>query len=202
MSLKDCLLSAVDQGAISREEATFLSDEFDNRFAQSRLSLGDTQAAADARATLEKALRGAAIEKKRRADLTEAARLNVLGRLTGEATRDGRADAFSAAMGLLSHYGFGPDRVYAAAPRQSLRPATPRWPISCLPCVVAAFSVADPTRRWKSTWSRKCTAKPLATPRQRSWRARCASLRGSAPALQRRRRRHRQARQLGHAAHA
>jgi hypothetical protein len=106
MSLKDCLLSAVDQGAISREEASFLSDEFDNRFAQSRLSLGDTQAAADARATLEKALRGAAIEKKRRADLTEAARLNVLGRLTGEATRDGRADAFSAAMGLLSHYGF------------------------------------------------------------------------------------------------
>lgn len=106
MSLKDCLLSAVEQGAISREEASFLGDEFENRFAQARLSLGDTQAAADARATLEKALRGAAIEKKRRADLTEAARLNVLERLTGEETRAGGTDPYSAAMGLLSHYGF------------------------------------------------------------------------------------------------
>ena len=89
MSLRDCLVSAVDQGAITNAEATALLDEFDARFAQNRAALGDTVAAAQARKDLEAALRAQAIEKRRRANLTEAARKRVKGRLLDHRTAKG-----------------------------------------------------------------------------------------------------------------
>ncbi|OBQ59570.1 hypothetical protein EFV37_22180 [Mesorhizobium loti] len=106
MGLKDCLISAVEQKAITREEASFLSDEFDQRFAQHRLSMGDDLAKAKARKDLEIQLKAEAAEARRRADLTEARRLGVKGYLQGYRGRDGKANVFEAAMGLLSHYGF------------------------------------------------------------------------------------------------
>lgn len=106
MGLKDCLISAVDQKAISKEEAAFLADEFDQRFAQNRLAMGDDLAKAKARKDLEAALRAQAIEKKRKADLTEARRLGVKGYLQGYRDRNGNPNVYEAAMGLLSHYGF------------------------------------------------------------------------------------------------
>ncbi|RWN78079.1 MAG: hypothetical protein EOS02_09980 [Mesorhizobium sp.] len=106
MGLKDCLISAVKQKAITREEASFLADEFEERFAQNRLSMGDDLAKAKARQELETQLRAEAAEARRRADLMEARRLGVKGFLQDYRGRDGKANVFEAAMALLSHYGF------------------------------------------------------------------------------------------------
>ena len=106
MGLKDCLISAVEQKAITREEASFLADEFDERFAQHRLSMGDDLAKARARKDLEIQLKAEAAEARRRADLVEARRLGVKGTLQDYRGRDGKANVYEAAMGLLSHYGF------------------------------------------------------------------------------------------------
>lgn len=101
MAIKDCLISAADQGAITREEAQALADLFDETFAQGRLAMGDAPARAKAKEQLEKVLRTEAIEKRRQADLTEAARLTLKTRLL--ASTDG---AFKWAKAVLSHYGF------------------------------------------------------------------------------------------------
>ncbi|RWN47185.1 MAG: hypothetical protein EOS03_12570 [Mesorhizobium sp.] len=106
MGLKDCLISAVEQKAITREEASFLADEFDQRFGQHRLSMGDDLAKARARQDLEMQLKAEAAEARRRADLTEARRLGVKGYLQDYRGRDGKANVYEAAMALLSHYGF------------------------------------------------------------------------------------------------
>ncbi|ESY10489.1 MULTISPECIES: hypothetical protein [unclassified Mesorhizobium] len=106
MGLKDCLISAVEQKAITREEASFLADEFEERFGQHRLSMGDDLAKAKARKDLEIQLKAEAAEARRRADLTEARRLGVKGFLQGYRGRDGKANVFEGAMALLSHYGF------------------------------------------------------------------------------------------------
>ena len=101
MAIKDCLISAAEQGAITREEAQAMSDLFDENFAQSRLAMGDAPAFAKAKEQLEKVLRSEAIEKRRHADLTEAARLTLKTRLVNS---DG--GAFKWAKAVLSHYGF------------------------------------------------------------------------------------------------
>ncbi|WP_057465816.1 hypothetical protein [Pseudovibrio sp. POLY-S9] len=106
MPFKECLISAVDQGVISREEAQHLSDEFDTRFAEARLALGDDQASQAAREALEKELRMQAIEKKRRARLSESARQRLKQDLQGYRNKKGERDVYEAAMGVLSHYGY------------------------------------------------------------------------------------------------
>ena len=102
MGIKDCLISAHEQGAITREEAQSLADLFDENFAQNRLAMGDAAALAKSKMKVEEALRADAIEKRRRADLTEAARLTLKTRL--QASTDG---ALNWATGTLSHYGLG-----------------------------------------------------------------------------------------------
>lgn len=106
MGLKDCLISAREQGAITREEEKFLGDEFDSRFAQLRNGMSEDQARAKARQQLEAALRAQAIEKKRRADLMEARRIGIKGYLQGYRDRDGNPNVYEGAMALLSHYGY------------------------------------------------------------------------------------------------
>lgn len=106
MGLKDCLISAADQGEITREEAAFLADEFDRKFAQERLRMGDDVAAATARKKLEDELRARGREKRRLADLTEARRLGLKRYLQTYRDRDGKPNVYEGAMALLSHYGF------------------------------------------------------------------------------------------------
>jgi len=106
MGLKDCLVSAREQGEITRAEEKFLADEFDARFAQLRNGMSEEQARSTARKNLEAALRAQAIEKKRRADLTEARRIGIKRYLQGYRDRDGSANVYQGAMALLSHYGF------------------------------------------------------------------------------------------------
>lgn len=106
MGLKDCLISAVGQGAITKKEASALADEFDQRFAQLRNGMSEDLAKAKARKDMEAALVAEAAEKRRRANLTEARRLGIKGNLQGYRDRAGNANVFEGAMGLLSHYGF------------------------------------------------------------------------------------------------
>lgn len=106
MSIRDCLLSAVDQGAITREEASDLAARFDDLHAQAALSLGDGPARAAAKEALERELRFEAAEKRRRVLLTDAARSRNAEYLQGFRDEKGRPDVFGAALNLLENYGY------------------------------------------------------------------------------------------------
>ncbi len=106
MGLKDCLISAAEQGEISREEAAALSDDFDTRFAQLRNGMSEDAARSRAREDLAAAMQAEAKEKRRRADLTEARRIGIKGFLQGYRDRQGKPNVYEGAMALLSHYGF------------------------------------------------------------------------------------------------
>lgn len=106
MAFRDCLLSAVEQGAISREEADRLQAHFDEEFAQARMSLGDEAASAAARGRMEKALRAEAIENRRVVLLQDAAQDRIAGYLAGFRNIKGRPDVFAGAINLLENFGY------------------------------------------------------------------------------------------------
>lgn len=106
MAFLECLLSAVEQNVITREEAQSLSSEFDKRFAETRMSMGDDAAANAAKDALEKELRIQAIEQKRRAVLTKEAANRIKGEVLNYRDANGNSNVYEAAMGLLSHYGY------------------------------------------------------------------------------------------------
>jgi hypothetical protein len=106
MAFRDCLLSAVEQGAITRDEADRLQQAFDDEFAQARLALGDDAAGAAARANLETQLRAEAIETRRRVLLQESAQSRIGGYLQSFRDIKGKADVFGAVLNLIEHHGF------------------------------------------------------------------------------------------------
>lgn len=106
MGFRDCLISAVEQGAITREEAEALAARFDDDYAQLRLSLGDEAAAAAARAKLEKELRAEGFEQRRRVLLTDAAQDRVAEYLSEFRNVKGKADVFEGVLNLIEHYGY------------------------------------------------------------------------------------------------
>lgn len=106
MSFRDCLLSAVEQGALTRDEAQALQNRFDDEFAQARLSLGDDAAAAAAKAKLEKDLRAEGIEQRRRVLLQDAAQDRIAEYLSGYRDIKGNADIFDGVLNLIENYGF------------------------------------------------------------------------------------------------
>lgn len=106
MSFRDCLISAVDQGAISREEAAELQRRFDAEFAQARLSLGDDAAAAAAKSRLEAELRAEGIETRRRVLLQDAAQDRLAEYVGGYRGLDGKPDIFAAVLNLIENHGF------------------------------------------------------------------------------------------------
>jgi hypothetical protein len=106
MSFRDCLISAVDQGAISREEAAELQRRFDAEFAQARLSLGDEAAAAAAKSRLEAGLRAEGIEARRRVLLQDAAQDRLAEYVGSYRGLDGRPDIFEAVLNLIENHGF------------------------------------------------------------------------------------------------
>lgn len=105
-SFRDCLTSAVDQGAITKDEAADLARRFQTEFAQARLSLGDDAAAAAAKAKLEKELRAEAIERRRRVLLQDAAQDRLAEYVAGYRGLDGKADVFGAVLNLIENHGF------------------------------------------------------------------------------------------------
>jgi hypothetical protein len=100
MGIRECLVSAAEQGAISRAEAQALLEMYEEQFAQTRLAMGDAPARAKARTDLEARLRGEAAERRRLADLTEAKRLTLLERKAKLPD-----DPMSWGTGALSAYG-------------------------------------------------------------------------------------------------
>lgn len=105
-TFRECLLAAVEQGAISRQEADELARDFDKRRAQLKLSLGDDAAAAAAKDAIEKDLRAAAFEARRTALLADAAHGRLKGYLTEYRGLDGKPDVFGAVLNLFEHYGY------------------------------------------------------------------------------------------------
>jgi hypothetical protein len=106
MSFRDCLIAAVDQGAISKEEAEKLQSRFDAEFAQARLSLGDDAAAGAAKAKLEADLRAEGIEARRHVLLQDAAQDRLAEYVAGYRGLDGKADAFGAVLNLIENHGY------------------------------------------------------------------------------------------------
>lgn len=106
MAFRDCLISAVEQGAITREEADRLQSAFDDEYAQARLDLGDAAGAASARERIEKQLRAEAIEKRRRVLLQDAAQDRIAEYLQGFRDLDGKPDVYGATLNLLENFGF------------------------------------------------------------------------------------------------
>lgn len=107
MGFRDCLISAVNQGAITRAEADELGRQFDERFAQARLELGDGAAERAAREGLERELRAEAIERRRRALLQDQASRKNDAYVQSYRNVQGQADALDAVLNLLEHYGTG-----------------------------------------------------------------------------------------------
>ena len=106
MSFRDCLISAVEQGAISREEAAELQRRFDAEFAQARLSLGDDAAAAAAKSRLEAELRAEGIEARRRVLLQDAAQDRLAEYVGSYRGLDGKPDIFAAVLNLIENHGY------------------------------------------------------------------------------------------------
>lgn len=106
MGIRECLANAVETGDITREEAAALQGDFEARFAQKRLELGDDAAGIAARDELAAELRAQAIEKRRRAVLTEKARLRLKDRILGYRDENGKPNVYEAALQVLSHYGY------------------------------------------------------------------------------------------------
>lgn len=106
-TFNECLASAVEQGAISKDEAGDLGRRFEEIRAQKRLELGDGPADAAAKEALEKTLRIEAAEQKRQVLLTAAAKQNVASYITGFRTPDGKADIFEATLNLFENFGGG-----------------------------------------------------------------------------------------------
>jgi hypothetical protein len=106
-TFNECLVSAIEQGTISREEAGDLARRFEEIRSQKRLELGDGPASAAAKDALEKQLRVEAAEQRRQVLLTEAAKQNVAGYITGFRATDGRADVFDATLNLFENFGGG-----------------------------------------------------------------------------------------------
>jgi hypothetical protein len=88
-TFRDCLISAVDQGAITREAAADLDRRFQDLWAQKRLELGDGAAGSAAKEALEKQLRFEAIETARQVKLQAAAQDSVKAYITGHRGVDG-----------------------------------------------------------------------------------------------------------------
>lgn len=106
MSFRDCLISAVEQGALTKEEAADLGKRFDDEFAQARLSLGDGEAAAAAKAKLEKDLRAEGFEQRRRVLLQDAAQDRLAEYVSGYRNLKGTPDVFDAVLNTIENYGF------------------------------------------------------------------------------------------------
>lgn len=103
----ECLASAVEQGAIDKDEAGELGRRFDEIRQQKRLELGDDAASAAAKEALEKALRAEAAEQRRQVLLTAAAKDRLGTYLSGYRTPKGQADVFEATLNIFENYGGG-----------------------------------------------------------------------------------------------
>lgn len=106
MSLRDCLNSAVEQGAINSRQAEELNRYYEERFKRKRPGMTDAQAKAAARDEVAAALRAEAKEQRRQVLLSEARRKEIADFIETFRDEKGRADKVDAALSLMIHNGY------------------------------------------------------------------------------------------------
>lgn len=107
MNLRDCLQSAVEQGAISQTQADILFREFEARYgAKQRGGLNERAAARAARDEVSARLRTEAEENQRRLLLTEAKRKELTQYLADFRDHKGEQNLLDAALSLMVHNGY------------------------------------------------------------------------------------------------
>ncbi|PDT80574.1 hypothetical protein [Sinorhizobium sp. BJ1] len=106
MSLRDCLNSAVEQGAINSRQAEELHRYYDARFRRKRAGMTEREAAAAARAEVVDALREEAKELRRQVKLNEARRKEIAEFIENYRDRNGNPNQLDAVMSLMIHNGF------------------------------------------------------------------------------------------------
>ncbi|MBO6816508.1 MAG: hypothetical protein JJ891_16760 [Rhizobiaceae bacterium] len=113
MNLKECLASAVEQGALNGRQAEELLAYFNERFQKKRKTMSEAEATAAAKAEVSKELRAKAARDAANALLAEKVRRDLLPVLTNNPNAQNRsgigkrvtADPLDAALSLLSNYG-------------------------------------------------------------------------------------------------
>lgn len=106
MSLRDCLNSAVEQGAISSRQADEMHRYYEARFNAKRAGMDERRAATEARAEVAAELRGQAREKKRQALLAEGKRKELAAYFGSFRNLYGNANLTDAALSKMIHYGY------------------------------------------------------------------------------------------------
>lgn len=100
MSIRDCLSSAVEQGAINQRQADELEGYFNERFKKG----ADAKAARDA---VSEDLRQMAARKRRNAKLAQEKRAEIADYLKTHLNYRGKKDLKDGALNLFVHYGTG-----------------------------------------------------------------------------------------------
>lgn len=106
MSLRDCLNSAVQQGAINSRQADELHRFYEARFRRKRAGMTDREAAAAARDEVAASLRADAQEQRRQVKLTEARRKEIADFIENYRDRNGEPNQLDAVLSLMIHNGF------------------------------------------------------------------------------------------------
>lgn len=106
MSLRDCLNSAVEQGAINSRQADELHRYYEARFRTKRATMSEREAAAAARDEVVKELRAEAAEQRRQVLLSEARRKEIADFMENYRNRKGEPDQLDAALSLMIHNGY------------------------------------------------------------------------------------------------
>lgn len=113
MSLRDCLNSAVEQGAIDSRQADELLRFYESRFTKKRPGMSEAEAARAARDELAADLRAEAGEKRRQVMLAEKARAGLATRLqdfdniiTPKSVFGRPATMLDAMLSEIIHYGY------------------------------------------------------------------------------------------------
>lgn len=106
MSLRDCLNSAVQQGAINSRQADELHRYYGARFKRKRAGMTEREAAAAAREEVVEALRAEAKELRRQVKLNEARRKEIAEFIENYRDRNGNPNQLDAVMSLMIHNGF------------------------------------------------------------------------------------------------
>lgn len=106
MSLRDCLNSAVAQGAINSRQAEELNQYFEARFNRKRGTMGDAEARAAARDEVVAALRAEAKEQRRQVLLAEAKRKEIAEFIENHKTVYDNDNKLDGALSLMIHNGY------------------------------------------------------------------------------------------------
>ncbi len=106
MSLRDCLRSAVEQGAINSRQADELNRYYEERFSKKRPGMTDAEARVAARDEVVKSLRADAMEQRRQVLLAEGKRKEIADFIENYTNDKGKHDKLDAALSLMIHNGY------------------------------------------------------------------------------------------------